>query len=198
MYLVVGLGNPGKEYYLTRHNVGYLAIDALTIETGIELKKRKFDGVYGEGRYKGKRIVLLKPETYMNLSGRSIKKARDYYKIEMKNIIVIYDDVDTDFEKLRIRAKGSSGTHNGMKSTIFELMSEDFPRVRIGIGKPPPRMDLSDYVLSKFAKEDLDSLRETVLRAAKATLTIIDEGIDMGMNKHNVKGSKADMENLGG
>ncbi|MBR7112225.1 MAG: aminoacyl-tRNA hydrolase [Clostridia bacterium] len=157
--LVVGLGNPGAEYRSTRHNAGFLAIDHLAGSIGATIDRARFKGLTGEGTLAGKRVLFLKPQTYMNLSGESVREAAAFYHIEPTNVIVIYDDVTLDVARLRVRGKGSDGGHNGMKSIIAGLGSNEFARVRIGVGKKPhPDFDLADWVLSPFSPADLAEL----------------------------------------
>lgn len=184
MYVIVGLGNPGRQYQHTRHNVGFDAIDILSDKLSIRVDKIKYKAVIGEGNYKGEKIMLVKPQTYMNLSGESVMKICNYYNLKMENLIVIYDDIDTDFGKLRIRKKGSAGTHNGMRNIIYLLQKDDFPRVRVGIGKPE-RGDLKDFVLRRFGKEESDIISDCLERAAQSVLSIIEEGADKAMNQFN-------------
>ena len=161
MYVVVGLGNPGKQYENTRHNVGFNVIDILAKEYDISVTKIKHKALIGEGRIGSEKVLLVKPQTYMNLSGETLIDIYKYYKVDLDNIIVIYDDIDLDVGKLRIRKKGSAGTHNGMRSIIKCLGSNEFPRVRVGISKPKNGQDLADFVLSRFSKEDEKSLQES-------------------------------------
>ena len=155
-YLVVGLGNPGKEYASTRHNAGFLAIDHIAAHAGAKIDRVRFKGLTGEGTLCGTRVLFLKPQTFMNLSGESVREAAAFYHIEPANIIVIYDDVTLDVGRLRVRGKGSDGGHNGMKSIIYQLNSDAFARVRVGVGKKPhPAYDLADWVLSAFSAEEL-------------------------------------------
>ena len=154
MYLIVGLGNPETEYDNTRHNMGFHVINRLAEEYQIEIKKAKFKGLVGDGIIEGKKVILLKPQTYMNLSGESILEVKKFYKLELENIIVIYDDIDIEPGKIRIRKKGSPGTHNGMKSVVHYLTSEDFIRVRVGIGKPEPEIDLISHVIGNIPEEE--------------------------------------------
>ena len=155
-YLVVGLGNPGKEYASTRHNAGFLAIDHIAAHAGAKIDRVRFKGLTGEGTLCGTRVLFLKPQTFMNLSGESVREAAAFYHIEPANIIVIYDDVTLDVGRLRVRGKGSDGGHNGMKSIIYQLNSDAFARVRVGVGKKPhPAYDLADWVHSAFSAEEL-------------------------------------------
>ena len=184
MYVIVGLGNPGKKYDLTRHNVGFETIDRLSEKYMIPVNKMKYKALIGEGTIAGERVMLVKPQTYMNLSGESVMSICNFFQLPMENLIVIYDDVDTDFAKLRIRKKGSAGTHNGMRNIIYLLQKDDFPRVRIGIGKSST-MQLKDYVLQKFKKDEMIEMNETLDKAAQSVVTIIDSGVEIAMNRFN-------------
>lgn len=185
MYVIVGLGNPGKQYDKTRHNVGFDVIDMLAKEYGISVTKIKHKALIGEGRIGTEKVLLVKPQTYMNLSGETLIDIYNYYKVDMENIIVIYDDIDLDVGKIRIRKKGSGGTHNGMRSIIKCLGANDFPRVRVGVSKPKPGQDLADFVLSRFRKEESDDVELGLEKAAKAVDVMIRDNIDLSMNKYN-------------
>ena len=187
MYVVVGLGNPGKQYENTRHNVGFNVIDILAKEYDISVTKIKHKALIGEGRIGSEKVLLVKPQTYMNLSGETLIDIYKYYKVDLDNIIVIYDDIDLDVGKIRIRKKGSGGTHNGMRSIIKCLGSNEFPRVRVGISKPKNGQDLADFVLSRFAKEDEKSLNESFENAVAAIDCAIRQDLDLAMNRYNVK-----------
>lgn len=187
MFAVVGLGNPGRNYSGTRHNVGFDTVELLANRNNINLNKIKFKSIYGEGIIGGKRVILLKPQTYMNNSGMAVLDVYNYYKMPLENILVIVDDVDIEFGTIRIRKKGSDGGHNGLKSIIYQLGSQDFPRIKIGIGKRKEGQDLADFVLSKFSKDEKPRIEEAVLNAAMAVETIITYGIDEGMNQFNTK-----------
>ena len=152
MIVIAGLGNPGTKYASTRHNVGFDVMDVLANKFGIKLNKIKFKGLVGEGTWAGKKIVLIKPSTYMNLSGESIRPLMEFYKLKPEELFVVVDDVDIEFGTIRLKKKGSAGTHNGLKSIIFHLETEEFPRLKIGIGQRPEHYDLADFVLSKFSK----------------------------------------------
>lgn len=186
-YVIVGLGNPGRKYRFTRHNVGFMAVDLLSVKHNIRVKKIGFKGLYGKGEIHGEKVIILKPQTYMNDSGESIREIIEYYKIKLENLIIIYDDIDLPVGSLRIRAKGSSGTHNGMKSIIYQLENQDFQRIRIGIGKPDEHMDLKAYVLGKFTKEQEGIIAKMVLSAVVAVETTIDSGIQAAMAKCNIQ-----------
>lgn len=185
MYLIVGLGNPEQDYSKTRHNMGFNVINKIAKQYDIEINKKKFDGLFGEGIIENQKVILLKPQTYMNLSGKSIIKVVNFYKIPIKNIIVIYDDIDTDIGKIRIRKKGSGGSHNGMKSVVGELQTEEFTRIRVGIGWPEFKDDIINYVIGAIPEEELNGLNEGVDKAGKAVISILKDGIDRAMNKFN-------------
>ena len=186
MYLIVGLGNPGREYVGTRHNMGFEAVDALCAKLDISMKKEKFRAVYGEGRIGKEKVLVIKPQTYMNLSGESVREFRDWYGIEDDHVIVIYDDISLPVGTLRIRERGSSGGHNGIKNIIYQLGTEEFPRVKIGIGTPEhPDYDVKDYVLGKFSEEEVKILIQTVIRAAKAVEEMILQNPQSAMNLYN-------------
>ncbi|KDR94243.1 peptidyl-tRNA hydrolase, PTH1 family [Peptoclostridium litorale DSM 5388] len=185
MYVIVGLGNPGRQYEGTRHNVGFDVIDILADENGIELKKLKHKSLVGEGRIAGQKVLLVKPQTYMNLSGEALLDIYNYYKVSPEELIVIYDDIDTDLGKLRIRKKGSAGTHNGMKSIIYNLQFDTFPRVRIGVGRPEKGRDLASFVLSRFEKDAMEDVKSVLKSASQSVEAIIKEGVDAAMNKFN-------------
>ena len=188
-WLIVGLGNPGKEYEKTRHNCGFRALDVLAQKLGCKVDKGKFQGLYGQVSYNGMKLLLLKPLTYMNLSGRSVLQLSAYYHVPPQRIIVLFDDISLEPGRLRIRADGSAGGHNGIKSIISEVGSQDFPRVKIGVGgKAHPEQDLADHVLSGFTAAEEKALASALERAADATLCIIDKGVAETANRFN--GSK--------
>ena len=185
-WLIVGLGNPGKEYTHTRHNCGFLAIDALAETLKCKIDKGKFQGLYGQTTYNGKKLFLLKPQTYMNLSGRSVLQMSAYYHIPPAQIIVLFDDISLQPGRLRIRGDGSAGGHNGIKSIIQELGSQEFPRVKIGVGaKPDPQQDLADWVLSSFSAAEKKALDAALPHAAEAALCIVENGVSNAANKYN-------------
>jgi peptidyl-tRNA hydrolase, PTH1 family len=183
--LIVGLGNPGKEYELTRHNVGFMAIDQLAQSLRIDVTKSKFKALYGEGTYKGEKVVLLKPLTYMNLSGESLSQALTWYKPDQDDIVIIYDDMDTEVGKLRLRTKGSAGGHNGIKSLIQHLGTQEFNRIRVGIGRPMPGTDVIKHVLMNFRKEESPFIKEAVSKMPDVIDCIIDKGFTIAMNRFN-------------
>ena len=185
-WLIVGLGNPGKDYEHTRHNAGYRALDVLAQKLGCKIDKGKFQGLYGQVNYEGKKLFLLKPLTYMNLSGRSVLQLSAYFHIPPQRIIVLFDDISLEPGRLRIRADGSAGGHNGIKSIISEVGSQDFPRVKIGVGaKPHAEQDLADWVLSSFSASEEKALTSALERAADAALCIIDRGVPETANRYN-------------
>lgn len=185
MYIIVGLGNPTKEYQKTRHNVGFEVIDRLAKEYNIDMTVAKHRAICGKGVIEGEKVILAKPQTYMNLSGESVRELAVFYKVEPKNIIVVYDDISLEVARLRVRAKGSAGGHNGIKNIIAHLGTENFPRVRVGVGDKPKGMDLADYVLSRFSKAEAVDMDEAYDKAAGAIGIIIKEGIESAMNKFN-------------
>ena len=185
-WLVVGLGNPGKEYEKTRHNCGFRALDILAEKLGCKVDKGKFQGLYGQVNYNGCKLLLLKPLTYMNLSGRSVLQLSAYFHVPPQRIIVLFDDISLEPGRLRIRADGSAGGHNGIKSIISEVGSQDFPRVKIGVGgKAHPEQDLADHVLSTFSSSEEKALVSALERAADAALCIIEKGVPEAANRFN-------------
>ncbi|NQY73194.1 MAG: aminoacyl-tRNA hydrolase [Candidatus Margulisbacteria bacterium] len=186
MIIVAGLGNPGKEYSGTRHNIGYSAIDYMVDQYAFQKKGTTFKSKCFQGRVGRHHIMMLKPETYMNLSGDAIHLAKQYYKIPSTQVIVIYDDVDTNFEIIRIRKQGGPGTHNGMKS-IVHMIGNDFMRIRIGIGPKPEKWELNSFVLSDFNAFEKKTLPTILKNTSDAVMCIIDKGIDTAMNQFNKK-----------
>ena len=185
-WLIVGLGNPGREYERTRHNAGFRALDILAETLGCKVDKLKFQGLYNQVSYNGKKIFLLKPQTYMNLSGRSVLQLSAYFNIPPQRIIVLFDDISLPPGRLRIRGDGSAGGHNGIKSIISEVGSQDFPRVKIGVGsKPNPEYDLADWVLSGFSAQEEKALAVSLKNAADAALAVIDKGVSEAANRFN-------------
>lgn len=185
MYLIVGLGNPENQYSKTRHNMGFDTINKIASSYNIDINKNKFKAEYGTGIIEGKKVILLKPQTYMNLSGNSVKEVVDFYKIEKEKILVIYDDMDIEPGKIKIRKKGSAGGHNGMKSIIQMIGTEEFPRIRVGIGRPIRKDDEINYVIGAIPEEDLKRLDEGIEKAQKAVEEILRNGVDSAMNKYN-------------
>lgn len=185
MYLIVGLGNPEPEYSDTRHNMGFEVINNISKKIGIEVTKNKFNALYGTGTIENEKVILLKPQTYMNLSGKAIRECRDFFKIENNKIIVIYDDIDIEPEIIKVRKKGSAGTHNGMKSVVSELGTTEFPRIRVGIGHQSENEELANYVLKKINREEKEKLKKGIEKATSSAIEIIKNGIDITMNKFN-------------
>lgn len=183
MYLVVGLGNPGREYEGTRHNVGFEVVNNISEKLNFNISKIKFKGLVGESIIGGEKCIFLKPSTYMNLSGESVREAADFYKVPAENIIIIYDDVSIELGRIRIRPSGSDGGHNGMKSIIYHLNNDSFPRVRVGIGNP--NYDIISYVLGRFMPEEKECISKAIIKASDAVLEIIENGIQSAMNKYN-------------
>ncbi len=188
MYIIAGLGNPGSKYENTRHNMGFKAIDAMASEFGIDVNRAKFKGLIGEGRIGGEKVILLKPQTYMNLSGQSVREIMNFYKIPEENLIVIYDDFDLPIGSIRVRKSGGPGTHNGMKSVVQELGSRKFPRVRVGIGSSDG--STIQFVIGKVGKDEQQILNEAAEAAASAAADIIRIGIENAMNIHNTRKSE--------
>ena len=187
MYLIAGLGNPESEYDHTRHNIGFMVINELAKKLEIAVTKNQFDGLYGKGKIGSETVILLKPQTYMNLSGKSIVPFANFYKISSQNILVIQDDIDLEVGALKIRKKGGAGTHNGMKSVIEQLGTQEFPRVRVGIGMPQRKADLIHHVLGAIPEEEKQVLEKTIQKAVEAVIAIVQEDIDYAMNQYNGK-----------
>lgn len=185
-FIIAGLGNPGKEYEYSRHNAGFLCIDILCNEYSFSVDRLKYKSLTGSVSIEGHNCLVMKPQTYMNNSGEAIKEAADFYKIPPEKIIVIFDDISLPAGTLRIRLKGSAGGHNGIKSIIWHLNSDNFPRLKIGVGnKKDPDSDLKDYVLGKFSKEDITVMKETMGRAVKAAALLVQGDVAEAMNKYN-------------
>ncbi len=187
MYIIAGLGNPTKEYDKTRHNVGFSVIDVLADRYHIDVSERKHKALCGRGAIEGQKVVLMKPQTFMNLSGESIRAAVDFYKADPEEVIIIYDDISLEPGQLRIRLKGSAGGHNGIKNIIAHLGTQEFPRIKVGVGAKPPRMDLAAYVLSRFSQEEQKLMDDAFLAAADAAVMMITDGADRAMNHYNTK-----------
>ena len=185
-YIIVGLGNPGGEYEATRHNAGFIVIDMLAEECSCAVTKLKFKSLYGTAQIGDKKCILMKPQTYMNNSGEAVRDAAAFYKIPAERIIVISDDVSLDVGKLRIKRKGSDGGHNGLKSIIYQIQSDNFARIKMGVGKKPhPEYDLAAWVLSRFKNDEAQPLKSAAKNACDAIKLIVGEKIDMAMNKFN-------------
>lgn len=188
MKIIAGLGNPGREYEGTRHNIGFSVIEQLADQYNISMTEKKHKAVYGRGMIEGEKVILLKPQTYMNLSGESIVDAVHYYKIDPEeDLIVIYDDIDLDPGRIRIRAKGSAGGHNGVKNIITNLGTQIFPRIRVGVGAKPRGWDLVDYVLGRFSGDELSLIEEGKRAACQAVGIIVGQSVEVAMNQLNVK-----------
>ena len=184
-WLIVGLGNPGREYEKTRHNAGFRALDILADKLGCKVDKAKFQGLYGQVNHKGRKLLLLKPQTFMNLSGRSVLQLSAFFNVPPQNIIVLFDDISLEPGRLRLRKDGSAGGHNGIKSIIAELGSQEFPRVKIGVGaKPHPDFNLADWVLSAFSAQEEKALQPALERAADAALAIVELGVPEASNRY--------------
>lgn len=186
MYVIVGLGNPGKTYEHTRHNIGFTVLDLLAENHQIKINKIKHKALVGEGFISGQKVLLVKPQTYMNLSGQSVREVLEYYKVDPEHLVVIYDDIDIPCGSIRVRKKGSGGTHNGMRSILYDIQSDQFPRIRIGIGKET-RQDLKDYVLGGFSKDEKKQIEDAVIKGAKAAACILEKGIEIAMGEYNAK-----------
>ena len=185
-WLIVGLGNPGDNYARTRHNVGFRTVDLLAKRLGVKIDRAKFRGLYAQANFQGKKLILLKPQTFMNNSGLSVMEAAHYFKLPPERVVVLFDDISLDVGRLRVRAEGSAGGHNGIKSIIGGLNSQSFPRVKIGVGaKPHPDYDLADWVLSNFTKEEEKLLAPTFEAAAEAALLLIEQGVPAAAAKFN-------------
>lgn len=186
MKIIAGLGNPTKEYEGTRHNIGFSVIDKLADKYNISMNEKKHKAICGKGMIEGEKVILLKPQTYMNLSGESVVDAVNFYKVDPEeDVIIIYDDIDLDVGKLRIRAKGSAGGHNGMKNIIAHLGTQVFPRIRVGVGAKPKDWDLADYVLGRFPKEELPEIEAGRETACEAVKIIVSQGVEVAMNRIN-------------
>ena len=185
-FLIVGLGNPGEKYEYTRHNAGFLTLDRLCVEENFKINKIKHKALLGDVKIGGHRCIVMKPQTFMNNSGEAVREAAGFYKIPPQNIIVVFDDISLPCGKIRIRRKGSDGGHNGIKSIIYHLKSNEFPRVKVGVGaKPHPDYDLADWVLSTFKKDELEELKKSVSDAFEAIRLITQSKTDEAMNRFN-------------
>ena len=185
MYIIVGLGNPEQDYANTRHNMGFDVINEIAKEFNISVNKKKFNSLIGMGEIEENKVLLMKPQTYMNLSGEAVKQCIDFFKENINNVLVIYDDMDIEKGMIKIRKKGGSGTHNGMKSIVNMLNSQNFPRIRVGIGKPDDKNDMISYVIGHIPEEERKNLKTGVDKAKNAIIEILKNGIDKAMNKFN-------------
>jgi peptidyl-tRNA hydrolase, PTH1 family len=184
-YLIVGLGNPGREYSNTRHNIGFMAVDAFARSLDVKLLKVQNKALVGQGKVEGRRVVLAKPQTYMNLSGQAVVGLMNFYKVPQSNLIVIHDDIDLPYGTIRIRPKGGSAGQKGLGSTIEKLGSQDFARMRLGVGRPPGQMDPKDYVLQRFAKDEEEFLKVFMDKACEGIRDFVLNGLDSAMNRYN-------------
>lgn len=188
MYIIVGLGNPEKKYFTTRHNIGFMAIDTIAEKYNIRVEEAKHKALIGKGVIEGQKVILVKPLTYMNLSGESVREVADYYKVDPESeIIVVYDDISLPVGQLRIRPKGSAGGHNGIKNIIAHLGTEKFMRIKVGVGEKPSKMDLADYVLGHFADEELKLEKEAFDKVTDAVNLIMADNVEKAMNLYNTK-----------
>ena len=185
MYLIVGLGNPEKDYARTRHNMGFDVINKLAKEYEIEITRNKFEGIYGTGVIENEKVILLKPQTFMNSSGESIIQFKNFYKIENEKTLIILDDIELEPGKIRIKRKGSAGTHNGLKSVVYCLKTEDIPRIRVGVGEPDSDTDLVEHVIGHVDEEKYKELEKGIIIAKDAIKEILINGIESAMNKYN-------------
>ncbi len=185
MYIIVGLGNPEQDYARTRHNMGFDVINKIAQENKIELNKNKFDAIYGTGIINNEKVILVKPQTYMNLSGTSVRQFINFYKNPLENLIIIYDDMDVEKGNIKIRKKGGPGSHNGMKSVEQEIASDTFPRIRVGIGTPQNKEDKINYVIGHLPENEYKILQEGIEKSADAVIDIIKNGLDHAMNQYN-------------
>ena len=190
MKAIIGLGNPGMKYAGTRHNIGFDAVTAIADKYNLSINNKKFKGVYADGHIAGEKVLLVQPQTFMNLSGECVREVADFYKLNPDEIIIICDDINLDVGRLRIRKKGSAGGHNGLKNIIAHLGTEEFPRIRVGVGEKTEGWDLADYVLARFDKDSEPVIREALANAVGAVETWISEGIDAAMNRFNVSRNK--------
>lgn len=185
MRIIAGLGNPGREYDGTRHNAGFVAAEKIAEDNGISIDSFERHALVGKGRMEGEKVLLIKPQTYMNLSGIAIRAALEYYKEPVESLLVIYDDISLEPGRIRIRQKGSAGGHNGIKNIIAELGTDVFDRIKIGVGQKPPRYDLVDWVLGRFKEEDIPEMEKAIEKVSEAAGFIISEGTEAAMNKYN-------------
>lgn len=185
MYIIAGLGNPGREYEFTRHNIGFRVLDKLAEEYNISITEKKHRGLIGKGVIQGQKVVLVKPQTFMNLSGECLREVMDYYKETPEHVIVAFDDISLEVARLRVRPKGSAGGHNGIKSIIAQLGTQEFPRVKFGVGDKPKGAELADYVLGRFSKEENQAVEARLKTACDALVCIMNEGCSAAMNLYN-------------
>jgi PTH1 family peptidyl-tRNA hydrolase len=187
MYIIIGLGNPTREYQATRHNIGFDVITRISDDNNIPLDFKKHKAICGRGFMEGEKVILAQPQTYMNLSGESVRELVDFYKVTPQEVIVIYDDISLEPGQLRLRSKGSAGGHNGIKSIISHLGTQEFPRIKVGVGDKPAGYDLADYVLSRFKAEEQPIIRDAIKKSSEAVKSIIKDGMESAMNIYNRK-----------
>lgn len=192
MIVIAGLGNPGSKYSETRHNVGFDVVDRLAQSNDIRVNKLKFKALIGEGFIGTERVLLVKPSTYMNNSGQSIREIMEFYKLPPENLLVVVDDIDIEFATIRLKKKGSAGSHNGLKSIIYQIQADDFPRIKVGIGKKPTYYDLADFVLSKFSSDERKLIDQAIKKASDAAEEFVKSGIDKAMNEFNIRNTAQD------
>ncbi len=192
MIVIAGLGNPGSKYSETRHNVGFDVVDRLAQSNDIKVNKLKFKALIGEGFIGTEKVLLVKPSTYMNNSGHSIREIMEFYKLPPENLLVVVDDIDIEFATIRLKKKGSAGSHNGLKSIIYQIQVDDFPRIKVGIGKKPPYYDLADFVLSKFSLDERKLVDQAIKKASAAAEEFVKSGIDKAMNEFNIRNTAQD------
>jgi PTH1 family peptidyl-tRNA hydrolase len=190
--VIAGLGNPGSKYSGTRHNVGFDVVDRLAQENNIRVNRLRFKALTGEGFIGTEKVLLVKPSTYMNNSGESIREIMDFYKLEPENLLVVVDDIDIEFATIRLKKKGSAGSHNGLKSIIYHIQKDNFPRLKVGIGKKPPYYDLADFVLSKFSSDERKLVDLAIWKASEAAEVFVKSGIDKAMNEFNSRNTAQD------
>lgn len=190
MFVIVGLGNPGSKYELTRHNIGFLTIDRLAKREGVRVDRIKFKSLIGEMNVNGEKVILVKPQTFMNLSGEAVREVMNFYKVDLENLLVVVDDIDITPFTIRLKKSGSAGSHNGMKSIIYNLNDDKFPRLKVGVGNNEKKIDLANYVLSGFEKKDQDKLENIIDTSCDAILDFIKNDADYVMNNYNNKLSK--------
>jgi len=187
MHIIIGLGNPTREYEGTRHNIGFDVITRIAEDYHILLDFKKHKAICGKGYIEGEKVILAKPQTYMNLSGESVRELMDFYKVMPNEIIVIYDDISLDVGQIRLRKQGSAGGHNGIKSILNHIGTQEFPRIKVGVGDKPKGWDLADYVLSPFSKQDQPIIQDTITKSSEAVKSIIKDGMEAAMNIYNKK-----------
>lgn len=190
MHIIIGLGNPTSKYDGTRHNIGFDSITRLCDDYHVKLDTKKHKAIYGAGVIAGEKVILVQPQTYMNLSGESVRELMDYYKVTNEQILVIYDDISLDIGQLRLRKKGSAGGHNGIKNIISQIGTDEFCRIKVGVGEKPANWDLADYVLSRFDREDESIIRDSLKRVSDACYDILANGFDFAMNRYNQREAK--------